>query len=224
MNLPWSELEPSLAEWGVSLDDAQRASLEKYLAFIQETNKTVNVTAEDDDASLLLRHAADGLAAVGLLQRITSSASRRIVDLGSGGGFIGFALKIGWPEADVTLMESLQRKYDVLNRAAVAVGLKGLRPLRARAETTGAPRTYDVVIERALAPLPEAVALAFPMVAPGGKFVAYQTDAPDPKEPALEKALARAGAKLLESWPYRLPREQKPRHLAVFARLEHKGT
>ncbi len=221
MNLPWSELEPSLERWGVALDEAQRDALTRYLSFIQQTNQTTNVTAEDDDASLLLRHAADGLAAVPLLRKLwapTVPRPPRVLDLGAGGGFIGFAIKIAWPEADVSLMESLQRKYDVLNRAAVAVGLKGLRPLRARAETAAPARGWDVVVERALAPLPEAIALALPLVGSGGRFVAYQSEPPDAREPALGKALVRARAKLLESWPYRLPRETRERHLAVFAK------
>lgn len=215
MSFPWAQLEPSLAAWGVALDEGQRGALERYLALIAEANRVTNLTAEDSPEDLLLRHAADGLAAVPLLRRLCPGAPR-LLDLGAGAGFIGFSIKIAWPEADVWLMESLQRKYDVLNKTAVAVGLKGLHPVRARAAAGGAARTYDAVVERALAPLPEALLLAMPMLEPGGRFVAYQSAPPEPREASLEKALARSGAKLLESFSYRLPREPRERCLAVF--------
>ena len=53
----------------------------------------------------------------------------KILDLGAGAGFIGIALKLVWPEAEVTLMESVERKYRFLNAAATRTGLKGLRVL-----------------------------------------------------------------------------------------------
>ncbi|MBI3564248.1 MAG: class I SAM-dependent methyltransferase [Elusimicrobia bacterium] len=73
-------------------------------------------------------------------------------------------LKIAWPAAEVTLMEAVERKYKFLNAAAAQLGMPGLRPLWRRAGE-GKPRSayetgFDAVVERALAPLPEAVALA----------------------------------------------------------------
>lgn len=150
--------------------------------------------------------------------RLTCPGAPKILDVGTGAGFIGVALKIAWPEAEVWLLESLQRKYDVLNRAAVLLGLKGLRPVRARAEAASSMPAFDVVLERALAPLPEALELCLPHVGPRGRFLAFQSERPDTNDTKLQKALARRGARLIECWPYRLPREDKDRFLAVFAR------
>src|SRR5262249_10187614 len=148
-------------------------------------------------------------------------------DLGSGGGFVGVGLKIAWPEAVVTLMEPLQRKFEFLNLASARLGLKGLRVVRAGAGTGNPPppreRDFDAVVARALAPLPEALALGLPLPAPDGLFGAFQSATPDPGEAALAKALARVGARLAEAVPYRLPAESKERCLALFARLEIRG-
>lgn len=210
MSYPWAELEPCLMSWGLSLSGSQRGLIERYLDFVKERGAMVNVTSDLDDDSLLLRHAADGLAAVPALKR-RLSPNPRLADLGSGGGFVGIAVKIAWPEAEVSLIESVQRKFDFLNLAAVSLGLKGLKVVRARAgaggtSVAGAP--FDAVTERALAPLEEALALAEPLVKPGGLILAYQSDAPA------------AGGKLIESVPYRLPREGRERHLAIFRRTE----
>lgn len=208
---PWAELEPFLAEWGTPLSDDARARLERYLDVIAQINAKTNLTAEGDPASLLLRHAPDGVAGAALLKRLAGPAPT-VADQGSGGGFIGVGLKLAFPEADVTLVESLQRKYDALNRACLAVGLKGLRPLRARIEPGRAPKTYDAVVERAFAPLPDALAQAAAWVKPGGHFIAWQSAPPEPS------ALPAGPFGLLECWTYRLPRESKSRCLAAFRR------
>ena len=133
-------------------------------------------------------------------------------------------LKLVWPEAQVTLMESVERKYRFLNAAAVRTGLKGLRVLNRRAGSGAALTAYeldhDLVIERALAELPEALRLSWPMVGPKGLFAAFQSDEPDPSEPALAKSLAATGATVLKSCPYRRPDEERDRRLMIFTRRE----
>lgn len=209
---PWPQLEPSLKSWGVSLNEDARARLERYLDLIAEINAKTNLTAEADPESLLLRHAADGLAGASFIKRLSGELAPRIADHGTGGGFIGVALKLAWPEAEVALVETLQRKYDALNRACLTVGLQGLRPMRARIERGRPPaQAYDVVVERAFAPIEEALALAEAWTRPGGLFVAWQSAPAGP-------ALAGTAWRLIESWPYRLPRESKDRFLAAFRR------
>jgi 16S rRNA (guanine527-N7)-methyltransferase len=130
------------------------------------------------------------------------------------------AFKIAWPEAEVTLLESSERKYRFLNLAAARTGLKGLRVLKKRAghdRLAGREAGFDAVLARALAPLPEAVRICLPLVSEGGIFVCYQSDPPALDE-RLMKALAAASSRLVESYPYLLPLEETARHLAVFER------
>jgi 16S rRNA (guanine527-N7)-methyltransferase len=216
-------LSHAAREWGVPLDETALGQIESYLKSVQEKNATTNLTADDGWDDLVLKHAADGVyAATALRRALPGNETPRVLDLGSGGGFVGICLKIAWPQADVTLMEAVERKYKFLNAACAATGLRGLRPLWRRAGD-GKPRSsyesdFDAVVERALAPLPEAVTLAFPMLKPGGLFAAFQTDAPDAEEPALARALAGAGARVLDCVAYRRPGEDRDRRLAIFAR------
>ncbi len=217
------ELSVHALAWGEPLVPAKSALVESYLRFVQSENERVNLTADPDWDDLVLKHASDGLFAASVL-RTRLPAAPKILDLGSGAGFIGIVLKIAWPEAEVTLMESVERKYRFLSAAAARTGLKGLRVLHARAGA-GAPLTSyqkdrDCVIERALAELPEAVSLSWPMLGPRGLFAAFQSDEPDLASPALAKALSAAGGTLLQSCPYRRPREERERRLAIFARKE----
>ncbi len=214
--------------WGIALTEIDLARIEIYLKAVQNKNATTNLTADDAWEDLVLKHAADGLFAASVLRHLSGlSPAPRVLDLGSGGGFIGIVLKIVWPSAEVTLMEAVERKFQFLNSTCAALGLQGLRPLRRRAGQDPPRSSYetnfDIVVERALAPLPEAIALAFPLLNAGGHFAAFQTAAPDPSRPEYTRALAAAGGRVLNCISYRRPDEDRDRHLLLFKRGELNG-
>lgn len=216
----WDAVEKAAASWGVPLTSPQRDAIDAYIERLLAYSAKTNLTAETDASAILLRHIADGLAAAGALKRLLSAIpAPRLLDLGSGGGFIGMAIKIAWPEADVTLMESLERKYRFLNSACADSGLKGLHVLLKRAGTGAGDQRgsgFDAVTARALAPLPQSLALALPLARKGGTFLSFQSKPADACDPSLNKALARHGGRLIESIPYRLPAEEQQRFLSAF--------
>lgn len=225
---PLALLAEAARAWGAPLDARAVDRIQSYLRQVQERNRQTNLTADEAWEDLVLKHAADGVFAAAALRHALLSrragAKPRVLDLGSGGGFIGICLKIAWPQAEVTLMEAVDRKFRFLNAEAARLGMPGLRALRRRAGD-GAPLTsyesgFDAVVERALAPLDEAVALAAPMLKPGGLFAAFQSEEPELTGGALARALSEAGARVLESRAYRRPGESKDRRLVIFAKGE----
>ena len=109
--------------------------------------------------------------------------SRRLVDVGSGGGLPGLPLKIVHPDLEVTLIEADQSKAAFLVQAAARLGLRGVEVVAMRAEDAGHdPRyreSFDVAVARALAPLPTLVELCLPLVRVGGRLLAQKTDRED---------------------------------------------
>lgn len=199
--------------WGAPLDAAALERIESYLREVAAKNKTTNLTADDAWEDLVLKHAADGVFAAAALRRVLGHQHARICDLGSGGGFIGVCLKIAWPESQVTLVEAVERKFKFLNAESARLGLPGLRVLQRRAGDGRPYNSYesgfDAVVERALAPLDEALALARPLLKRHGLFAAFQSVAAAP-------ALAGAKMRLLESLGYRRPGEEKDRFLVMY--------
>ena len=144
----------------------------------------VRAPAEGVDA-----HVADSLVALDLP---AVRAARRVADLGSGGGFPGLALAIALPAAHVALVESVGRKCAFLAAAVSELGLGNVEVVNGRAEAwpqgIGA---QDLVVARALAPLPVLVEYAAPLLELGGALVAWK-GRPEPAEEADGAAAAQA--------------------------------
>jgi 16S rRNA (guanine527-N7)-methyltransferase len=107
----------------------------------------------------------------------------RIVDVGSGGGLPGLALKLRQPDLDMTLIESDQSKAAFLTQAAARLQLKGVEIAARPAEEVGQDsryrETFDVAVARALAPMPVVAELCLPLVRVGGCLLAQKTQQED---------------------------------------------
>jgi 16S rRNA (guanine527-N7)-methyltransferase len=163
------------------------------------------ITAVRDPLEGVDVHVADSLVALDVPSVRTA---RRMADLGSGGGFPGLALAIALPAAHVAAVESVGRKCAFLARAAAELGLGNVDVVNARAEAweqgLGA---HDLVVARALAPLPVLVEYAAPLLALDGTLVAWKGRL-DPGEEADGRA---AAAALGMSAPESLPVQPFPR-------------
>jgi 16S rRNA (guanine527-N7)-methyltransferase len=147
------------------------------------------ITTVRDPAEGVDAHVADSLVALDLP---VVRAARHVADLGSGGGFPGLALAIALPVAHVALVESVGRKSAFLAGAASELGLANVEVVNERVEAwpegIGA---HDLVVARALAPLPVLVEYAAPLLELGGALVAWK-GRPDPAEDADGAAAAEA--------------------------------
>jgi 16S rRNA (guanine527-N7)-methyltransferase len=115
-------------------------------------------------------------------------AARRLVDVGSGGGLPGLALKLARPELAMTLVEADQAKAAFLVQACARLDLHDVDVVARRAEEVGHdPRyreAFDLAVARALAPMPVLVELCLPFVRVGGRLLAQKTEKED-IDPAL---------------------------------------
>jgi 16S rRNA (guanine527-N7)-methyltransferase len=172
-------LEPGLAALSLRLDDRQRAAIDDHVRLLLAWNQAINLTAIVEPATIATLHILDSLTAVPVL---VHRGIRRLLDLGSGGGFPGIPLAVAAGLDHVTLVESIGRKASFLSAAAEVV-MSRVPELRVevaavRAEDLASdPDQRDrwpAVTARAVAPLGELAELAFPLLEPGGVLVAWK--------------------------------------------------
>lgn len=99
-----------------------------------------------------------------------------IVDVGSGAGLPGVVVAAMRPEAEVVLLEPMERRTDWLREVVATVGLTNTRVLRGRAEDQVGVIEADAVTARAVAALDKLYPWTLPLVRVGGRLVALKGD------------------------------------------------
>lgn len=132
--------------------------LQVYAALIKKWNPRINLVAKKTLPDLYTRHIFDSAQVFDFIPQ----GIRHLVDLGSGGGLPGIVLSIllaeTQPYAGITLIESDQRKSVFLRQVIRELSLNA-QVLTDRIESV-VPQNADIVTARALAPLPDLIALA----------------------------------------------------------------
>ncbi|WP_449386053.1 16S rRNA (guanine(527)-N(7))-methyltransferase RsmG [Cellulomonas soli] len=98
----------------------------------------------------------------------------RIIDLGSGAGLPGIVVAAMRPDAEVVLLEPMERRTDWLSEVAELLSLDNVVVRRARAEDVHGELTADAVTARAVAALDKLYAWSMPLLRPGGVLVALK--------------------------------------------------
>jgi 16S rRNA (guanine527-N7)-methyltransferase len=150
----------------VSRETAER--LDRFVALLVQWQARINLIATSTRATLWTRHIADSLQLMAL-----APAARTWADLGSGGGFpgivIGCALA-GTPGSCVHLVESNAKKAAFLREAVRITGAAAaIHAVRIADFVKNPPSPIEIVTARALAPLAELVAAAYPLLKSGAE-------------------------------------------------------
>ena len=201
-----ADLEPGLDALG--LDRALAGPLLAYLALLRRWNATYNLTAIRDPLQMVSLHLLDSLA---MHPHVAGLAS--LADLGTGPGLPGIPLALAHPGLRVTLVESNGKKARFLREAVRSLGLGNARVAESRAEALDEPGAHAAITARALATLPDIIAVGGHLVAPGGRLLAMKGVRPDEEIAALP-----AGWRLQAVHPLRVPGLAAERHLVVVER------
>ncbi len=218
-------------ELGLSLSDEQHAQFERYAAELAAWNERFNLTTITEPAQVEIHHFLDSLSAlpvldaaqaVGLTTLLASTA--RAIDVGSGPGLPGLALKLVWPGLQMTLLEGTGKKVTFLEHMIQVCQLTGIRAVHGRAEELAghAPwrEGFDLVLARAVAPFPLLIEYLLPLARVGGWILAYKGATPQAEIAAAGDAMARLVGELAAAQALHVPGLNERRSLIVMRKIQ----
>ncbi|MFS9023842.1 MULTISPECIES: 16S rRNA (guanine(527)-N(7))-methyltransferase RsmG [Streptococcus] len=205
-----------LADLGFPLTDRQKEQFERYFELLVEWNEKINLTAITDKDEVYLKHFYDSIAPI--LQGLIENQPIRLLDIGAGAGFPSLPMKILFPELDVTIIDSLNKRINFLHLLAEELGLSGVHFYHGRAEDFAQDKAFraqfDLVTARAVARMQVLSELTIPYLKVGGRLLALKaSNAPEELEEA-KNALNILFSKVEDNLQYELPNGD-PRYITV---------
>ena len=195
------QLQAGLAALGLPTEGVP--SLLRYGHLLMETNKVMNLTAITDPADIAALHFLDSAA----LLTLEDFRDKTVVDVGTGAGFPGLPLKILEPTIHLTLLDSLGKRVQFLERVCQELGLADVACIHGRAEEFAAAHreSFDLAVSRAVAALPVLCELCLPLVRPGGKFLAMKSVDSDQELESARHAIEILGGAVSGVRDYAIP-------------------
>ena len=210
------EFYARLADLGFLLTDRQKEQYERYFELLVEWNEKINLTAITDKDEVYLKHFYDSIAPI--LQGLIENQPIRLLDIGAGAGFPSLPMKILFPELDVTIIDSLNKRINFLHLLAEELGLSRVHFYHGRAEDFAQDKAFraqfDIVTARAVARMQVLSELTIPYLKVGGQLLALKaSNAPEELEEA-KNALNLLFSKVEDNLQYELPNGD-PRYITL---------
>lgn len=138
-----------LLKYFPDLTEDQIEKFAKLEALYQDWNLKINVVSRKDIDELYLRHVLHSLAIAKIIQFKDGS---KIMDVGTGGGFPGVPLAILFPECQFHLVDSINKKLNVVREVIAGCEIENITVTHTRVEEV--KDTYDFIVSRAVAAMP----------------------------------------------------------------------
>ena len=161
------------SSFDISLNELQIEQFNKYYNLLIEKNKIMNLTAITEHDEVYIKHFLDSLF---ITKAINNNNPYTILDVGSGAGFPSIPLAIVDKNANVTIIDALNKRINFLNDLVKYIGINNVIAYHKRAEEYAVEKreSFDYVTARAVARLNVLSELCLPLVKIGGYFIAMK--------------------------------------------------
>ena len=205
-----------LAEQNIILTDQQKAQFERYFQLLVEWNEKINLTAITEKEEVYLKHFYDSIAPI--LHGLIANQEIKLLDIGAGAGFPSLPMKILYPQLDVTIIDSLNKRINFLQLLAEELGLEGVHFYHGRAEDFAQDKKFraqfDIVTARAVARMQVLSELTIPYLKVGGKLLALKASNAPEELTESKNALNLLFSKVEDNISYTLPNGD-PRYITI---------
>lgn len=204
----------------ISLSEKQLQQFLSYYEMLIEKNKVMNLTAITEKEEVIDKHFIDSIS---FNKAMDVTKSLKILDLGTGAGFPGIPLKIAYPNLEITLLDSLNKRIKFLDEVIEALGLEGISTIHGRAEDYAKQVSYreqfDICVSRAVANLATLSEYCLPYVKEGGCFISYKSGSVEEELEQSKKAIFELGGKVKEVITFTLPETDIERTFVVIEKV-----
>lgn len=211
----------NLSELNVILTDAQIEQFLIYYEMLLEWNEMMNLTAITEYDEVMKKHFIDSIS---LVKAYDVFQSVSVIDVGTGAGFPGLALKIAYPNLKLTLLDSLNKRIQFLNAVIERLSLKDVKTIHGRAEDLAKPdqlrEQFDLCVSRAVANLSTLSEYCLPFVKVGGQFISYKSEKISEETDAAKKAISLLGGKVNRQVEFKLPDSDIYRNLFIIDKIK----
>ena len=190
-----SYIDSALTELKIELDATKTEQIETLCQSMLTDPIYPSVSKIFDEEEIAKKHILDSLAP--LTFDLPCWNAKKVVDLGTGGGFPSLPLAIALPEAKIHPVDSRRKSVEFVARMADKVGLKNIETIHSRAEELGRQADFrekcDLVVCRALSAVRVLLEYCLPLVKVGGYALFYKGPKLDEEMQEAKNALAQFG-------------------------------
>ena len=217
-----SQFEKDLEVLGIKLNEKQIKQFLTYYEMLVEWNSFMNLTAITEFEDVMKKHFIDSIS---LIKAYDISKPVNVIDVGTGAGFPGLALKIAYPNLKITLLDSLNKRIQFLNEVIQKLQLEEITTIHGRAEDYSKREEYrekfDLCVSRAVANLSTLSEYCLPYVKKGGYFVSYKSEKVSEEITIAEHAIKILGGIIDRQVEFYLPKSDIYRNLFVIKKVEN---
>lgn len=216
MNYNLEKFKNGLQQLHIALSEKQMEQFLQYYELLVEKNKVMNLTAITEFDEVVEKHFLDS---VSLTKQLDLHQPLKVLDLGTGAGFPGIPLKIVFPELEITLMDSLNKRVLFLQDVISSLQLQNIEAVHGRAEEAAKNKKYresfDLCVSRAVANISTLSEYCLPFVKVGGSFISYKSSTIEDELEDGKKGIAILGGKVKDVYKFTLPDSELQRSFVI---------
>lgn len=218
------QFKGDLNELEIDLNDRQIKQFMDFYEILIEWNSFMNLTAITDFDEVMKKHFIDSLSLVKVVAGIRNDGIK-LIDIGTGAGFPGIPLKIAFPDLQVTLLDSLNKRIRFLDEVIFKLQLKNIDTIHGRAEDYAKQEnmreSFDYSVSRAVANLATLSEYCLPFVKVGGCFISYKSEKLTEEIMQAKNAVNLLGGEIKEQAEFMLPASDIHRNLLVISKVKN---